>query len=89
MTVVLHPLIIVLVDVCIIALQLSRESNPVLFLSTVIDSREEQESKQAYPKPITEDGMSMDVREEQYSKQRSPKLVTEDGMVMDVREEQA
>ena len=42
MTVVLHPLIIVLVDVCIIALQLSRESNTVLFLSTVIDSREEQ-----------------------------------------------
>ena len=40
MTVVLHPRIIVLVDVSIIALQLSRESYTLLFLSTVIDSRE-------------------------------------------------
>ena len=42
MTVVLHPWIIMLVDVSIIALQLSRESYTLLFLSTVIDSREEQ-----------------------------------------------
>ena len=41
-TVVLHPCLIVLVDVSIIALQLSRESNTLLFLSTVIDSREVQ-----------------------------------------------
>ena len=54
-----------LVDVSIIALQLSRESYTLLFLSTVIDSREEQLLKQLSPKLVTEDGMSMDVREEQ------------------------
>ena len=45
-TVVLHPRIILLVDVSIIALQFSRESYTLLFLSTVIDSREEQLWKQ-------------------------------------------
>ena len=88
MTVVLHPRIILLVDVSIIALQLSRESYTLLFLSTVIDSREEQPLKQESPKLVTEDGMSMDVRDLQPLKHLSPKLVTEDGMVIDVREEQ-
>ena len=88
MTVVLHPWIIVLVDVSIIALQFSRESYTLLFLSTVIDSREEQAVKQSLPKLVTEDGMAMDVREEQPLKQKFPKLVTEDGMVTDVREVQ-
>ena len=77
-----------LVDVSIIALQFSRESYTLLFLSTVIDSREEHSEKHSDPKLVTEDGMSMDAREEQPSKQERPKLVTEDGMSMDVREEQ-
>ena len=54
-----------LVDVSIIALQLSRESYTLLFLSTVIDSREEQPEKQYLSKLVTEDGMVTDVREEQ------------------------
>ena len=65
MTVVLHPRIIVLVDVFIIALQFSRESYTLLFISTVIDSREEHSEKHSDPKLVTEDGMVMDVREEQ------------------------
>ena len=69
MTVVLHPWIIVFVDVFIIALQFSRESYTLLFLSTVIDSREEQPLKQLDPKYVTEDGMVIDVREVQFSKQ--------------------
>ena len=65
MTVDLHPLRILLVDVSIIALQSSRESYILLFLSTVIDSRAEQALKQSCPKLVTEDGITMDEREEQ------------------------
>ena len=65
MTVVLHPWIIVFVDVFIIALQFSRESYTLLFLSTVIDNKAEQPAKHIPPKLVTEDGISMDVREEQ------------------------
>ena len=47
-----------------------------------MDAREEQPSKQEYPKLVTEDGILMDVREEQELKQSSPKLVTEDGITV-------
>ena len=57
-------------------------------ISHVTVLREEQPSKQFFPKLVTEEGILMDVREEQFLKQRPPKLVTEDGILMDVREEQ-
>ena len=87
-TVPAHPQIIVLLSVSITALQFSRESYTEFPASTTMDVREEQSSKQYFPKLVTEDGILMDVREEQFSKQEPPKLVTEDGILIDVREEQ-
>ena len=86
-TVPAHPQIIVLLSVSITALQFSRESYTEFPASTTMDVREEQSTKQHFPKLVTEDGILMDVREEQREKHHSPKLVTEDGILMDVREE--
>ena len=52
-----------------------------------MDVRETQNSKQLFPKLITEGGILIDVRVE-YAKHFSPKLVTEGGMLTDVREVQ-
>ena len=64
-TVPAHPQIIVLLSVSITALQFSRESYTEFPASTTMDVREEQPSKQYFPKLVTEDGILMDVREEQ------------------------
>ena len=64
MTVVLHPAIMVLVDVSIIALQLSRESYTLLFPSTVICSRDVQPPKNPFPIFVTKEGILIFVREE-------------------------
>ena len=64
----LHPIINVLVNVSIIALQPLRESNTVFPSSTVIDAILEQPEKTFLPMLVTLAGMVMDVRLEQYWK---------------------
>ena len=87
-TVFIHPAIIVLLSVSIIALQLSRESYTGLFSSTMMEERALQYSKQKFPNLVTEEGMSMEVREVQSLKHSTPRLVTDEGMSMEVRAEQ-
>ena len=70
-TVLAHPVIIVLLCVFIIALQFSRESYTGLASSTMMEVRALQPQK--HPSPILvmeeEEGMSMEVRDEQSEKQ--------------------
>ena len=81
----LHPTTNSLVEVRIIALQLSLESYTGLAASTTIRSRPLQPSKHQSPKLVTELGMVMEVNLLQYEKHFSPKLITELGMVMEVK----
>ena len=65
MIVLLQPTINLFVDVCIIALQLSRESYVPLFLSTVTEVSPEQPQKAYLPIEVTELGMVTEVSPEQ------------------------
>ena len=77
MIVLLQPTINLFVDVCIIALQLSRESYVPLFLSTVTEVSPEQQEKADEPIEVTELGMVTEVSPEQPWKARLPIEVTE------------
>ena len=72
-----HPAIRVLVAVSIIALQLSRESNTMLPLSTTMEVREEHLLNARFPMLVTELGIVIEVREEHLENALSPMLVTE------------
>ena len=51
-------------------------------ISHVIVLMDLQQLKHAYPRLVTEEGISMEVRDEQPSKQRFPNLVTEEGITV-------
>lgn len=61
-TVFLHPTTIVLLELSIIPLQLSRESYTGLSESTTIDDREEQSAKQYKSKLLIDAGIYIDFR---------------------------
>ena len=77
-----------LVEVSIIALQLSRESYTGLSGLTTIDSNEEQPLNAAYPIEVTPSGMTMDSKDSQNMNVLSPIEVTPSGMTMNSKEEQ-
>ena len=85
MIVFLQPAIRVLSWVCMIALQLFRESYTVFPSVTTIDVRLEQPSNALTPKEVTLFGMVISVRLEQPRNAPSPMDVTLFGMVMLVR----
>ena len=86
--VVLQPAISVLLEVSIIALQLSLLSYFEFPASTLILVSPVQPEIIPFPILSTFDGMVMLVRPEQLEKAEEPMLVTLDGMVMLVRPEQ-
>ncbi len=88
MVVFLQPTINVFVDVCIIALQLLRESYVPLFLSTVTKVSLEQPAKALMPIKETELGMDTEMSPEHSEKALSPMEVTELPMVNEVSPEQ-
>ena len=88
MVVFLQPTISVFMDDSIIALQLSRESNVPLYLSTVSEVSPEQPEKANLPIEVTELGMVNEVSPEQPEKAYSPIEATELGMVSEVSPEQ-
>ena len=83
-TVVLHPAISVLVDVWIMALQLSRESNALFPDSTLIDVRALQPKNESVYIFVTLAGMTNDVRFSQLTKACAPMVLMLLGMVIDV-----
>ena len=80
-----HPLINLLVEVFMIALQLSRESYTGFPSFTTIDVRRLQPMKASSPMLVTLFGISIDVRRLQPMKASSPMLVTLFGISIDVR----
>ena len=85
----LHPAIMVLLLVLMIAWQFSRESYTGLFASTRIDASDEQSAKHPLPILVTEEGMVIEVSDEQHMKQPIPKLVTDDGIETEMSDEQS
>ena len=85
MIVLLHPVISVLVAVSIMALQLFRLSNTVLFSSTTILVKPLQREKALWPMLVTDIPIVTDVKPSQPRKAYSPMLVTELGIVTDVK----
>ena len=81
----LHPKISVFVAVSIIALQLSRESYLLLPLSTVIDVKLGQATKNALPIEVTELEIAIEVKLEQPRNARLPIEVTELGIFIEVK----
>ena len=61
----LHPAIMVLLLVLMIAWQFSRESYTGLFASTRIEASDEQSAKHPLPILVTEEGMVIEVSDEQ------------------------
>lgn len=88
MIVFIHPKTIVQVELSIIALQLSRESNQRLASSTFIDSIEVQPQKQERPKLLTAAGIYKDVREVHFSKLLPSKVSTEEGITIELSDSQ-
>ena len=88
MVVFIQPLINVLDDVSIIALQLSRESYTAFPESTIMEFKPEQRAKALLPMLVTLLGMKMEVSPWQLEKASFPMLVTPSGMVMAVRDVQ-
>jgi hypothetical protein len=88
MVVFLHPLISVLLSVCIMALQSSLESKTLLSLETEMLVRFSQTAKAHSPIFVTDGGIVMLVRLEQSEKAHFPIFVTDGGMEMLVRLEQ-
>ena len=81
----LHPTINTFDKVSIIALQLSRESNTVLPISTDMVVRLEQSDKTREPILVTLLGIVTDFKLEQPLKAPDPRFVTLLGMVMEFK----
>ena len=77
-----------LVEVSIIALQLSRESYTALPGLTIMDSKEEQPLNASSPIEVTLSGITIDFKEEQPQNAPSPIEVTLSGIMIDFKKRQ-
>ena len=83
-----HPLIKVLDEVSMIALQFSRESYTGFPYSTTIEVKPLQALKALLPMDVTLLGMVMEVKPQQFAKAKSPIFTTLLGMVTEVKLQQ-